>query len=118
MAILTREQRKQGFEHRMSMLEAYPEDSTHDIFMLLTQKEKRSIITIMSMDRAGIKDPKNTDSEGNIIAFDGGAFSKNINISRCTACLNANLGEEDKDFSILHIDPSYFEKFKVNAVHD
>ena len=52
------------------MLEADPEDSVHKLFVALTQQEKRSILTIISMDRACLKDLKHTGTEGNTFPFD------------------------------------------------
>ena len=52
------------------MLEADPEDSAHKLFVALTQQTKRSILTIMNIDRAGLKDLKHTGAEGNTFSFD------------------------------------------------
>ena len=51
MVALTREQRKQDFNHIMSILGVEPEDNAHKLFMALTQNGKRSIIAMLHEDR-------------------------------------------------------------------
>ena len=55
---MTREQRKEDFDHIISVLEVEPKHDVHKLFMALTQKGKQSIITILNMDKSGLKDLK------------------------------------------------------------
>ena len=85
MVMLTREQRRQDFDHIMLILEVASEDCTRKRFMVLTQKGKKSIIAILNMDRSGLKDLKASDTDGNTLTFDDWEVSEIINISRYAA---------------------------------
>ena len=111
MVVLTREQRKQDFNHVMSILEVEPEENALKLFMALTQNGKRSIITISNEDRKTLKDLKATDADNNTLALDDWEVSEIINISRYTACLREEKGE---DFRLKDIDASLFEDFKLS----
>ena len=111
MVILTRDQRKQDFDHIMSMLEVASEDNAHKLFMALTQKGNRSIITILNMDRSGLKDLKAADADGNTLTLDDWEVSEIINISRHAAHMRAEKGD---DFRLKDIDVALFEDFKLS----
>lgn len=85
MVILTREQRRQDFDDIMSILEVASEDNAHELFMELTQKGKRNIITMLNMDRSGLKDLKATGTNRNKLAFDDWEVSEIISICRYAA---------------------------------
>ena len=108
---MTQEQRKEDFDYIMSVLEVEPEHDVHKLFMALTQKGKQSMITILNMDKSGLKDLKATDTDGSILAFDDWEVSKIINVNRCAAHLQAEKGE---DFRVKGIDLALFEDFKLS----
>ena len=87
MVVLTREQRKEDFDCIMSVLEVEPKHDAHKLSMALTQKGKQSMITILNMDKSGLKDLKATDTDGRILAFNDWEVSEIINVSRCAAHL-------------------------------
>ena len=70
MTVLTRERNKKGFDHIMSLLDVEPEDNAHKRFVALTRKGKRSMITILTIDRSGLKDLNVTDANGNVLTLD------------------------------------------------
>ena len=82
MVMLTKGQRKQDFNHIMSILELEKEDTAHKLLMALTQNAKRSIISILNLDRSSLKDLGATDTDGNDLALDDWEVSEIINISR------------------------------------
>ena len=84
MVVLTREQRKEDFDCIMSVLEVEPEHDVHKLFMALTQKGKQSMITILNMDKSGLKDLKATDADRNALILDDWEVSEIISISRYT----------------------------------
>lgn len=65
----------------MSMPEVASEDNVHKLFMELTQKGKQSIITILNMDRSGLKDLKAADANRNAFTLDYWEVSEIININ-------------------------------------
>ena len=116
MPILTRDQRKQDFEHVMSMLELEPEDSAYKLFVALTQNAKRIILPIMQMNKADSKDLKATDSEGNSLTFDPWEISHTVNINRyanyCYVEAGENIRLKDlnrEDFEEFLRSPAYTE---------
>ena len=102
---------KQDFNHVMSILEVEPQDNAHNLFMALTQNGKRSIITMLTLDRSTLKGLKATDADNNALALDDWEVSKIIKISRYAACLQEEKGE---DFRLKDIDASLFEDFKLS----
>lgn len=82
MVMLTREQKKQDFNHVMSILEVEPQDNAHKLFMALTQNAKRSIVSILNLDRSSLKDLAAADADDNNLALDDWEVSEIINISR------------------------------------
>ena len=82
MVVLTREQRKQDFNHIMSILEVEPEDNAYKLLMALTQNAKRSIVSILNLDRNCLKELTAIDDDGNNLALDDWEVSEIINISR------------------------------------
>ena len=111
MAALTREQRKQDFNHVVSILEAEPQNNARELFIALTQNGKRSVVTILNEDRSGLKDLVAADADGNALAFDGWEVSEIINISRHAAHLRE---EKGKDFRLKDINVSLFKDFKLS----
>ena len=114
MVALTREQRKQDFNHVMNILEAEPEDNAHKLFMALTQNGKRNIISTLHEERATLKDLRATDADNNTLKFDDWEVSEILDIGRYAACLQHEKGE---DFRIKDIDTSLFETFKFSSAY-
>ena len=111
MVMLTREQRKQDFNHIMSILEVEPEDTAHKLFMALTQNAKRSIISMLNLDWSNLEDLGAADTDGNNLALDDWEVSEIINISRYAKHLREQKGE---DFRLKDIEISLFEDFKLS----
>ena len=114
MGVLTREQRKQDFDHIISILEVEPQNNAYKLFIALTQKDKHSIVTILKLDRSSLKDLEATDADNNTLALDDWEISKIININRYAVCLQE---EKGKDFRIKDIDLPLFKTFKFSPAY-
>ena len=70
MTVQNRGIRPQEFDHVMRILELNPADDAHKLLMALTQKKKRSITTILKMDKKQTTSLSSPDSDGNPMARD------------------------------------------------
>ena len=94
MEMLRREQRKQDFNHIVSILEVESQDTAHELLMALTQNAKRSIISILNLGRSSLKDLAAAVADGNNLTLGDWEVSEIVNISRYAKHLREEKGED------------------------
>ena len=110
----TRERNKKDLDHIMSLLDVEPADDAHKLFMALTKKGKRSMVTTFKLDGSELKDLSATDTDGNVLTLEDWEVSEVININRRITYLRAKEGE---DFRITDVDTDLFQDFKISPAY-
>ena len=92
MPRLTRSQRKEDFDHVMSMLEIDPEDDAHKLLMKVTKSGIRDINTLLSEKKDYLTTLESKDADGNTLTLDKWEASEMINIGRYENRKHAEIG--------------------------
>ena len=112
MVVLNREQHKKDFGKTMGIMDFEPEDTVHKLLMDLTINAKRSVMSILNMDRQDLKDLSGKDAEGNTLSFDNWEVSEIISIPRCVKMHRTEKGD---DFHLVDLDKEPFEDFNIST---
>ena len=101
--------RAQEFDHILGILELEPEDNAHKLLMALINNKKRSITTILLKDKNNLRILSSPDTDRKSMNLDDWEVTEILNISRHASMKRA----ENEDFSLLDMDASVFENWKL-----
>ena len=103
-------QRKQDFNHAMSMLELKPDNNGCKLFVAFTKNTMREISTILRLERKNLENLK-AQSEDKTLVFESWEVSEIINICKFATFCRAEKGEETH---LKDLDARKFYDFKLS----